>query len=492
VLSTRQSYRGGGSRSRAKTPIAVNRMCRRFVTRLAAAVAGLAILFVGVSAPVAASRPSGGSSYHGGSRGLIGWNAGRGDVSPSASSSRENHNLSQIDAVGLDGQQVNLGGNPGGVSDGPASLSPDHATIVFERGRDLWLMNADGSGQQQVFAPPPGESLAGAGFAAPWSPDGTKLAIRLWDTARGGEWWLIDTDGSGQRLLLSPAADEDLISASSTPAWSADGSRLALEAYRTCYTNGGADTCPQVGYSVIVDVDANRLGMAGLYPAWSPDGSEIASETGGRCVVFGDATGRPVGWNPRALGLAPGDCPLPVWSPDGRWLAAESGRGSLYLVPRHGGKAHRVSADASELSWSPDGSRLAFWRGDALFLARGDGTHAYRLARHANVDSLWWTPTGSWLAFTNVYRLYVATRGGAHVRALANDTDIPGLGAVNWSASGRWLAYVSGRNGQIAVVARSGGPPRYLTNEPAGSQLSLLGWSRDGKHILYTVGTGNA
>jgi Tol biopolymer transport system component len=390
-----------------------------------------------------------------------------------------------IDAVGLDGREQDLGGNPGGVSDGPASLSPDHSKIAFERGGDLWLMNTDGSGQRLLFTTPPSETLGGGAFVAPWSPDGTKLAIRLWDFDRGGQWWLISADGSGQRLLLSPTADESLISASATPAWSPDGSLLALEAYQTCYTNGGADACTQLGYSSIVDLDGNRLGVAGLYPAWSPDGTEIVSEPGTRCPVISDSTGQQLAWNPRAKGLPSGACPLPVWSPDGRWLAAESRRGVLYLVPRRGGKAHKV-ADADEPTWSPDGSRLAFWRGDALFLARSDGTHSSLLARHTDITSLWWSPNGSRLAFTDVHRLWIATSEGAHPRAIADDTDIPALGSLYWSPNGQWVAYVSGRNGQITAAAINGRRLRYLTNEPAGTHLTILGWSRDSERVLYS------
>jgi len=442
-------------------------MRRHLVIRTAVVVLGTAVLLASVSSRATGSR------------------------FPPDEAGSLNASPSQIEAVGLDGRKDDLGGNPGGASDGPASLSPDRSRIVFERGGDLWLMNADGSGQHLLFTTPSSETLGGGSFVAPWSPDGKRLAIRLWDSARGGEWWLISADSSDQRLLLSPTADESLISASSTPAWSPDGSRLALETYQTCYTNNGADACTQTGYSVLVDLNANQLGRAGLYPVWSPDGSEIASEpaTSG-CVVVRDAAGRRLRWNPRAAGLPSGACPLPRWAPDGRWVAAESRRGVLYLVPRRGGKAHKV-ASANDLSWSPDGSRLALWRGDALYLARGDGTHPSRLAKHADTASLWWSPTGSWLAFTDTYRLWIATRDGRHLREIADDTDIPAFGSLYWSPNGQWIAYVS-LNGQIAVVALRGGPPRYLTNEPAGSHVSILGWSRDNRYVLYTAGIGDA
>ncbi len=55
----------------------------------------------------------------------------------------------------------------------------------------------------------------------------------------------------------------------------------------------------------------------------------------------------------------------PRWSPDGRWLAflrGEDGPAQVWLLPIAGGEPHRLTElplGVTELSWSPDGTRLA-------------------------------------------------------------------------------------------------------------------------------------
>ena len=91
------------------------------------------------------------------------------------------------------------------------------------------------------------------------------------------------------------------------------------------------DTCTDTGGSVIVDLNGNRIGYAGLHPSWSPDGKRLASDIGN---LGGDATevdynlevlaadGEQIGWSHPAVRLPEGDClGFPVWSPNGRCVS---------------------------------------------------------------------------------------------------------------------------------------------------------------------------
>ena len=99
--------------------------------------------------------------------------------------------------------------------------SPDGRRIALERaprlprqgvsykpgsaGYEVYVMNADGSGQQR---------LRRGGSHPVWSPDGQKLADL---SKRGGnrDIWVMNADGSGQRNLTRAAGNRE-----SSPVWS--------------------------------------------------------------------------------------------------------------------------------------------------------------------------------------------------------------------------------------------------------------------------------
>ncbi|HKG10196.1 MAG TPA: Ig-like domain-containing protein [Gaiellaceae bacterium] len=149
-----------------------------------------------------------------------------------------------------------------GTNRAPA-FSPDGTKIAFESDRpggsyDIWVMNADGTGQANLTNEPLGDDVS-----ATWSPDGTRLAF---DSSRTGdrEIWVMNADGTGQqKLTASGGLDAD-------PDWSPDGSRLLFVSERSG---------PTSVWSMNVDgtspVDVTSAGNYDADPAWSPDGSHI-------------------------------------------------------------------------------------------------------------------------------------------------------------------------------------------------------------------------
>lgn len=107
-----------------------------------------------------------------------------------------NQNLFRMSATGGDTQR--LTDDPG--ADYSASWSPDSTRIAFVSNRsgnnDIFSMNADGSGVTQL-------TYAAASDSSPtWAPDGSTIAWRRVNPgASVGEIWLMNADGSNQRLL---------------------------------------------------------------------------------------------------------------------------------------------------------------------------------------------------------------------------------------------------------------------------------------------------
>jgi TolB protein len=93
---------------------------------------------------------------------------------------------------------------------------------VRDGDREIYVMNADGSGQTNLTKNPAFDS------APAWSPDGTRIAfISLRDGSRA--LFLMKADGTGATHIttngLVGAEDGRL-------AWSPDGRRIAYEGYR--------------------------------------------------------------------------------------------------------------------------------------------------------------------------------------------------------------------------------------------------------------------
>jgi tol-pal system beta propeller repeat protein TolB len=148
--------------------------------------------------------------------------------------------------------------------DGPA-WSPDGSKIVFASFRDgnwdIYVMNADGSGQKRLTTDPEPDR------DPVWSPDGSKIAF--WSSRDGNlDIWAMDADGSNQTNLTQIDASQS--QGAIWPNWSPDGSKIVFERDSDIWVVD-ADGSNQTNVSDTPESDESN-------PAWSPNGKKIVFE----------------------------------------------------------------------------------------------------------------------------------------------------------------------------------------------------------------------
>jgi TolB protein len=181
--------------------------------------------------------------------------------------------------------------------------SPDGKLIAYVSDKTstfpvLWLMNgADGTGRHAVVLPGLQEEAVDA---LAWSPDGTQLAITLFNEPGPTQIAVVPLNATGRQV---GKVVTDLTGGALDPSWSPDGNWLAF---------AGRDAYAVEAYVAHPDGTAvSRLtsdGQLARSPAWSPDGRHIAylsNKTGffemWEIDVDPDPNGGLVASNPRQL-----------------------------------------------------------------------------------------------------------------------------------------------------------------------------------------------
>lgn len=238
------------------------------------------------------------------------------------------------------------------VLDGDPDWSPDGSQIVYvsavdsepgapTRRRDVYLMNADGSGSHRLF-----QAAGGGGAAHPrWSPDGSRISFDSFAAAGGFQPYVMNSDGSNVKLVRAMPGENFGLE------WSPDGTRFLFISNRsprfvwTLYImpNDGSSDQQLSGNAAC----PSNLGRAAR---WSRDGSSIAfscdTDLGSWISTMrADGTALAVVTTP-----ATGDFG-PVWSPDGAQIAFASNRGAVggspvsqvYLINATGGPLSQIT-----------------------------------------------------------------------------------------------------------------------------------------------------
>jgi Tol biopolymer transport system component len=170
----------------------------------------------------------------------------------------------------------------------------------------------------------------------------------------------------------------------------------------------------------------------------------------------------------------------PCWSPDGRWVAftrrQEEGPSGwqvlqdLFVVSSTGGAVRRLTSDSdrvanSELAWSPAGKSIAYFGEDrTIRLVSPDGGPSRILWRDksispesAHFNGLSWSPDGTELAYAippQGAAIKIVAAAGGEPRAI--DTGFSGVvSQVAWSPDGETFAFtgVTGGDEEIWLMS---------------------------------------
>jgi eukaryotic-like serine/threonine-protein kinase len=354
-------------------------------------------------------------------------------------------------------------------------------------------------------------ALAGVAFVAtrdrapvpPGAAAAPRFTVRQLTAEPGVEWfpsispdgaWLVYAGmgtGGGRDILLRSVGGQNFINLTADspadddqPAFSPDGERIAFRSERE---GGGIFVMGRTGEGV------RRLTRFGYRPAWSPDGKRIAFVT--ENVEFNpqNSDARSDLW---VLDVASGearrmvsvvDAVVPSWSPDGTRIAYyrrrvdEQGIAGIWTVSLADGSTAPIT-DGSSLDWNP------VWA--------PDGRHLYFVSDRAGSMNLWRIPVDE---------------AGRSVLGEAEPLITPAtsLAHVSVAQDGRRLVYSSvlvtinvERLPVDPATARPAGAPSWVTTgtrrwsspdaSPDGRRLAMYSLTQPEGHIfvINTDGTG--
>jgi Tol biopolymer transport system component len=344
--------------------------------------------------------------------------------------------------------------------------SPDGTEIAFNDNNNVFVVPASGGKPRQLTHSSPSEEEDGVS----WRADGTVTFLDLLNNDYVAT--AINPDGTGSRKLFTIRYHG--VDWPPKIVWTHGGAEAVI--------SGSLTSGPVLRLNG--DGTHRREVLAGdsaSTPAWSANGSRLAfaTETGVRLLGPGART--------RKL---PARCEQLSWSPNGQKIIC--GIDNIYQLDLKGRFRDRPLLEdqgigdptKADPDFAPDGKRFVYVERDLNALALYDFAHPDRhrgpADQHVQLshappgvpDAPAWSPDGKRIAFGSdcsssspcTPGIFVVDLNGNHLRRISKDGLNP-----DWSPDGLQIVFDSVRNGNrdIYMINAGGGRRRRLTHDPA-------------------------
>lgn len=161
------------------------------------------------------------------------------------------------------------------------------------------------------------------------------------------------------------------------------------------------------------------------------------------------------------------------------FISSRDGPTNIYLTNTDGSIVAPLVENATNPSWSPDGTRIAFNKDGYVHTSKIDGSDFVRLAE-GGVPK--WSPAGQLITFYRSGHIYVMNADGSNQRRVSDEPI--GADRALWSPDGTRLVISKDNDGTVVVFDLD--TSQLITKAPLGGPLST--WAPDSKWLAYAAG----
>jgi Tol biopolymer transport system component/DNA-binding winged helix-turn-helix (wHTH) protein len=368
--------------------------------------------------------------------------------------------------------------------------TPDGRGLLYMKGSEIYLANADGTAPRKLLGVPGASLLQNPR----WSPDGTRLRWDAFAEKDGREsLWEASVNGSNLSNLHRFLPDWNPGGRECCGNWTPDGR------YYVFWASVGGN------YGIWAVREGWFLSHGGSAPLQLPTGSIMAWTPlvgkDGKKVFFAgmEANAELSVYDSRLRGFVPylggisAECV--DFSKDGQWVAyVQLPEGTLWRMMMDGSERLQLTFPPMKVfqpRWSPDGKRIAFHdqpqspATSRVYVLPADGGTHEPITSEENEDATW-SPDGNWLMFSHKA---VSPDGGIEMVNLATRTinELPGSKGIfssRWSPDGRYVAALTRQDNRLLLFDFRTQKWENLS-DPG---VNFPSWSKDGKFIYFFKG----